>query len=335
MFKKYIKETVKRELAKEKLNKQYGKSKTLVPHLNEVIHQQNSELSKLYNTISSLKQENEKLEESIKNLGGTVSSKDNLLNEKNKEIEELKEENKQLKDYRALDFKASLQTGYKLESLKQENEQLKNLSCTIVVDNDGKLDSLFNKQLRKENEQLKEAIENLEGKLILKGNLLTEQKEENKHLKNTLKLSKNTILELKDSYEQERNKNYKTLESEELKQENEKLKKELLDSKNGLNGANHVIKNNKEWINSQDKKIKELEEEIRCLKSDKEDLQYNLRRRSTQKIQLETKNKVLEEKLYAILNQVSSYNTAKETGDLSFFSLMCLINDIENILKES
>ena len=35
-------------------------------------------------------------------------------------------------------------------------------------------------------------------------------------------------------------------ELEELKQENEKLKKELLDSKNGLNGANDIIKNMKQ-----------------------------------------------------------------------------------------
>lgn len=120
-----------------------------------------------------------------------------------------------------------------------------------------------------------------------------------------------------------------------MKQENKKLKKELLDSKNGLNCANHVIKNNKEWINKQDKKIKELEEEIRLFKSDKEDLQYNLRRVSIQKIQLKSKNKSLEENLTKISNLLTSYNTSKEAGGLTFFSLMCLINDIENILKES
>lgn len=86
---------------------------------------------------------------------------------------------------------------------------------------------------------------------------------------------------------------------QELKQENEKLKKELRDSKNGLNGANHVIKNNKEWINSQDK--------LRLLKSDKEDLQYNLRRKSTQKIQLEAKNKYLEQENEKLKLKVDEY----------------------------
>lgn len=60
--------------------------------------------------------------------------------------------------------------------------------------------------------RLKESIENLEGKLILKVNLLSE---------------------IKETYRK-------------LKYENEKLKKELLDSKNGLNGANNIIKNMKQ-----------------------------------------------------------------------------------------
>lgn len=215
MFKKYIQDIVETEVIR--LCDDFDKSNELVSQLNDVIHQQNAELSKLYTNISSLKEENLKL----KNL----HSKEKL--EKNKllfngygekyEIEKLKRENEALKQ-------DSEEVKMRYNKISEENKQLKNFSCHIVIDNDGKLGSLFNKQLRKENEQLKEAIENLDGKLILKGNLLSE-----------------------------------------LKQENEKLK----------------------------------------------------------------------EKIYTISNQVSSYNTAKETGDLSFFSLMCLINDIENILKES
>lgn len=314
MLKKYIKDIVETEVIR--LYDDFNKYKTLVPQLNDVIHQRNSELSNSYNTISSLKEsienlegklisksnllseqkeeneklksENEKLEESIKNLGGTVSLKDILLNEKNKEIEELKEENKQLKDYRALDFKASLYTGYKLEDLKQENEQLK-----------------------KENEMLKNSynfinnntLPDLESKVTSKERIATEI---------------NLVL------------NKEKRKAEELEQENEKLKKELLDSKNGLNGANYVIKNNKEWINSQDKKIKELEEEVRCLKSDKEDLQYNIRRKSTQKIQLETKNKCLEDKFKRI------YKTIEENYyQDGYYELLRIKNIISEIIKES
>lgn len=213
MLKSYIKKIVKSELAKEKLNKSCGKYKSLVMYFNDTIHQQNNELSKLYNTNSSLKEsienlegklilkanllsglkqeyvklkrENEKLKESIKNLGGTLNLKDNLLNEKNKEIEELKVLYEQEKLEKNKFLFNTYGEKYEIDSLKLENEELK---------------------------------------------------EENKHLKNTLKLSKNIILELKDSYEQERNKNYKTLESEELKQENQKLKDKLY----SIKGIIHV-----------------------------------------------------------------------------------------------
>lgn len=117
-----------------------------------------------------------------------------------------------------------------IKKLQLENKELKAKVTYLELNKEGieqKDDILF-----KQNEDLKQSIENLEGKLISKGNLLSEQKEENKHLKITLKLSKNKILELKDLYEQEKNKNYKTLESEELKQEIEKLKKENEQLKN-------------------------------------------------------------------------------------------------------
>lgn len=248
MLKSYIRNIVEREIdgiklentlkqlrsehyLRDKVESEIKYSEFLVNHKNQIIiglKQENEDL----------KQENEKLEESIKNLGGTLSLKDNLLNEKNKEIKELKvlyeqekleknkflfntygekyeidslkleneglkEENKHLKitlklsknkilelkdlyeqekdkNYKTLE---SEELKQEIEKLKQENEQLKNLSCTIVVGNDGKLDSLFNQKLKSENEKLKESIENLDGKLILKGNLLSEQKQENEKLK--------------------------------------------------------------------------------------------------------------------------------------------------------
>lgn len=292
MLKRYIKDIVKTELTKQKLKDIYISERSY--NLNSVSDKERQQYNE---EISILKNHN------------------NNINERNKylklEISQLRRENETLKQ-------DSEETKIRYNKISKENEQLKNLSCTIVVDNDGKLDSLFNQKLKSENEQLKEAIENLEGKLILKGNLLSEQKQQNKQLKENIKWFQNDkYVLLKQISEQ--------------KQENEKLRKELRDSKNGLNGANHVIKNNKEWINSQDKKIKELEEEIRCLKSDNEYLQYNLRRKSTQKIQLETKNKGLEEKLTKISNVVSLYNT----NDITFMSLMSTIDNIRNILKES
>lgn len=109
--------------------------------------------------------------------------------------------------------------------------------------------------------RLKEIIENLEGKLISKGNLLSEQKEENKHLKITLKLSKNKILELKDLYEQEKNKNYKTLESVELKQENEKLNGD----KEVLKVALEESKNYVAYLEKETKKLNEKLDGIKCV----------------------------------------------------------------------
>lgn len=72
MFKKYIKDIVETEVIR--LCDDFDKYKTLVPQLNDVIHQQNSELSNSYNTISSLK-------ESIENTEGKLILKGNLLSE--------------------------------------------------------------------------------------------------------------------------------------------------------------------------------------------------------------------------------------------------------------
>lgn len=210
MLKSYIKKIVKSELVEEKLNKSYGKHKSLVMYFNDTIHRQNNELSKLYNTNSSLK-------ETIENLEGKLILKGNLLS-----------------------------------GLKQEYVKLK-----------------------QENEKLEESTKNLGGTLSLKDNLLNEKnkeieelKEENKHLKITLKLSKNKILELKDLYEQEKDKNYKTLESEELKQEIEKLKKEnekLNIDKEVLKVALEESKNYVAYLEKEDKKLNEKLDGIKCV----------------------------------------------------------------------
>lgn len=170
------------------------------------------------------------------------------------------------------------------------NELVSHLNGVIHQQN-SELSKLYSNtsSLKQENELLKESIENLEGKLISKSNLLSEQKEENVKLKNIYskeKLEKNKSLF--NSYGE--------------KYEIETLKKELLDSKNGLNGANHVIKNNKEWINQQDKKIKELE----------------------------SKNKGLEDKFQRI------YKTIEENYyQDGYYELLRIKNIITEILKES
>lgn len=116
MLKSYIKKIVKSELAKEKLNKRYGKSKSLVMHFNDAIHQQNNELSKLYNTNSSLK-------EAIENLEGKLILKGNLLSELKQEYEKLKQENEKLKIY----LKKSNDYA---KSLEQENKELSSKDFT-------------------------------------------------------------------------------------------------------------------------------------------------------------------------------------------------------------
>lgn len=92
MLKKYIKNIVKAELQKQKLNNtEIDNYKKLVSNLNSAIHQQNSELSKSYKCISSLKQENELLKEAIENLDGKLILKGNLLSEQKQENEKLKD----------------------------------------------------------------------------------------------------------------------------------------------------------------------------------------------------------------------------------------------------
>lgn len=173
MLKSYIKKIVKRELVIQKLNHIYGSkriydtnidsSKELTSHLNEVIHQQNNELSKLYNTISSLKEENLKLKE--------FYSKEKL--EKNKLL------------FNGYGEK------YEIDLLKQENEKLKKENEILKQDSE-ETKIRYNK-ISEENKQLKESIESLDGKLILKGNLLSESKQENEKLKKELRDSKNGL----------------------------------------------------------------------------------------------------------------------------------------------
>lgn len=185
MLKRYIKDTVKTELTKQKLNAIYGSARSY--NLNSVSDKERQDLNE---QISTLKNYHNNMVERNRYLKSEI---DKLK----RENEPLKQEIEQLKECREIDFKARLQSGFQLEELKQENEeleqeneklkkeneQLKNLSCSIVIDNDGKLDSLFNKQLRKENEQLKESIKNLGGTVSLKDNLLNEKNKEIEQLK--------------------------------------------------------------------------------------------------------------------------------------------------------
>lgn len=201
MLEDYIKKIVKEEIAKDNLNKQYGKNATAVYELymkEQNLNKENESLKIILNEIYAICDPTwgQKLPyreiRSLLNRIRALSKTDDLIDEKEK-IESL--------SYREL--------MQEIKKLKQENEKLK-----------------------KENEILEKSIKNLGSTVSLKDNLLNEKNKE--------------IEELNDLYEKEKNKNYKTLESLELKQKNEKLRKELRDSKNGLNGANDVIKNMKQ-----------------------------------------------------------------------------------------
>lgn len=184
MLKRFISKVVKSELAKEKLNKQFGKQKNYVP-------------------LTDLDYEYVKLREKIKWLEhDNITLKDLYEQEKNKnyktlESEELKQENIKLKELYSkekLEKNKLLFNSYgekyeidllkqENEKLKKENEQLKNLSCTIVVGNDGKLDSLFNQKLKSENEKLKKQLLDSKNGLNGANDIIKNMKQENQKLK--------------------------------------------------------------------------------------------------------------------------------------------------------
>lgn len=166
-----------------------------------------------------------------------IAQENRKLKKENVKLKDLYEQEKN-KNYKTLESEELKQEN---EKLKHENKQLKNLSCTIVVGNDGKLDSLFNQK---------------------------------------------------------------------LKTENEKLKKELRDSKNGLNGANDVIKNTKQ----ENEKLKIKVDEY-----------YN--RFLSEGIKKEKAQRLIRE----IKKEIDSQGFDHE----GFYSLQNMYCRIENILKES
>lgn len=178
MLKRYIKDIVKTELTKQKLNDIYGSARLY--NLNSVSdkerQQYDEEISTLKNHNNNIIERNKYLKLEISNLRREYEALKQDSEETKIRYNKISEENKQLKDYREIDFKESLQYGYQLEDLKQENEklkkeneQLKNLSCTIVVGNDGKLDSLFNQKLKSENEKLKTKVDEYYNKFLSEG----------------------------------------------------------------------------------------------------------------------------------------------------------------------
>lgn len=127
-----------------------------------------------------------------------------------KQKKELEEENRRIKSRLSNNIYYNLYQKQieRTELLvKEKDKEIEELKVLYEQEKNKNYKTLESEELKRENQKLKESIENLEVKLILKDNLLSEQKEENKHLKNTLKLSSNEILELKDLYEQEKNKN--------------------------------------------------------------------------------------------------------------------------------
>lgn len=197
----------------------------------------------------------------------------------------------------------------KAESEIKHREFLVNHKNQIIIGLDEE-----NEDLKQENEKLEESIKKLGGTVSLKDNLLNEKNKE--------------IDKLKDLYEQERNKNYKTLESEELKQEIEKLKQENEKLKIYLKKSNDCVKSleqENEELSSKDFTINDSH--IVQL----EDANSKIETIGNMSEKLINKNQKLEEKLTKISNVISLYNT----NDITFMSMMSTINNIQYILKES
>lgn len=143
MLKRYIKDIVKTELTKQKLNDIYSSTKS-------------------YNLNSVSDKERQELNEQISILKNYY----NNMVERNKylklEISNLRRENEVLKQ-------DSEETKIRYNKISEENKQLKNLSCTIVVGNDGKLDSLFNQKLKSENEKLQRKLREIKKEIDSQG----------------------------------------------------------------------------------------------------------------------------------------------------------------------
>ena len=357
MLKKYIKETVKRELTKQKLNDIYGSSRTY--NLNSVSdkerQQYNEEISTLKNyhnnmvernkylklEISNLKRENEKLNyenKLLKQDSEEVKIRHNKISKENKKLNDennlLKQKNKN-NEYRiagckliddtikevtlinqtGLEFVVTLlKNNVNLEEYNYFHFYIDNIHiCTLQKQfiKNGTIEQILYELndvigeetpnyltlLEQEIDKLKESIENLEGKLILKGNLLSEQREENEKLKNIL----NEIHEICDStwgeqlpYFKVRSLLNKIREISEnalngenddiknMKQENKKLKKEneilersynfisnntLPELESGVTSKERIATELNLMLNKEKRKVEELEQEIKELKS--------------------------------------------------------------------
>lgn len=197
MLKKYIQNIVKSEFQDKELEYFYKN----LPSSNTLL-QWEKEHEELKEKIRFLKQDKLYLKERLdkeKSLSHSINTSyfNNLVDSKNIEILTLQEENenfkkiidKQSQDYLALSnkteklkesienlegkliLKGNLLSEQKQENekLKKENKQLKNLSCSIVINNEGKLDSLFNQNLKQDNEKLQIKVDKYYNKFLSEG----------------------------------------------------------------------------------------------------------------------------------------------------------------------
>lgn len=188
----------------------------------------------------------------------------------------------------------------------------------------------------KEIYRLKEIIENLEGKLISKSNLLSEQKEENEKLKIYLKKSNDYVKSLEQENKELSSKNFTTNdihifqlevansktetignmveklvnENQDLKQENEKLKESIEKFDGKL-----ILKDN--LILEQKQENEKLQSEV--------DEYYN------KFLSEGIKKEKLQRKLREIKKEIDSQGFDHE----GFYNLQNMYHRIENILKES
>lgn len=297
MLKRYIKDIIKTELTKQKLNDIYGSARSY--NLNSVSDKERQQLNE---EISILKNHNNNIIERNKSLRLKLSQEKNKYDELLKYADEsYKKQSERINE---------LEQQLEAKALKNGNLQFNTYGDKYVINT-----------LQNENEKLKK---------------------ENKILQKSYNfINDNTVIDLESKVRsKERIATEINIMLNKEKQKVDDLKKELCDSKNGLNGANDIIKNMKQ----ENEKLKDTLNEIHeiCFSTWGAPLPYCEVRSLLNKIRevsknalkgenMKKENEKLEDKLSKISNVVSLYNT----NEITFMSLMSTIDNIRNILKES
>ena len=136
------------------------------------------------------------------------------------------------------------------------------------------------------------------------------------------------IEELKDLYEQEKNKNYKTLELDELKQENEKLKESIEKLEGKLISKCNLLSEQKEENKHLKITLKLSKNKILELK-DLYEQEKNKNYKTLESEELKKEN----EQLKDILNEIHEICVSSWGDPLPYFEVRSLLNKIRVISK--